>query len=151
MAGVDYFVYLTCSIPGGSVTSDNWSDLKRLNLDPAFVDYVGEAFKPLGVYINFFQPTFRAGAPHEFLVKMINDYDQPMAGRLVLTLETKQGKMLATAEQPFDLEALGARDISVTLSVPDQPQANLILKATAMPDRKTGVGPTMSRRWLSTQ
>ncbi|MGA3268023.1 MAG: glycoside hydrolase family 2 TIM barrel-domain containing protein [Verrucomicrobiota bacterium] len=148
MAGVDYFVYLTSSI-SNVPTSDNWSDLKRLKLDPAFVDYVGEAFKPLGVYINFFQPTLPAGAPHEFLVKLINDYAQPVAGKLRLTLETKQGKTLATAEQPFDLEALGARDISITLSVPDQPQANLIVKATAMPDRKTGVGPTMSRRWVA--
>ena len=148
MAGVDYFVYLTSCI-SNVPTSDNWSDVKRLKLDPAFADYVGEAFKPLGVYINFFQPTLQAGAPHEFLVKMINDYDQPMAGKLLLTLETRQGKTLATAEQPFDLDALGTRDISITLSVPDQPQANLILKATAIPDCNIGVGPTMSRRRLA--
>ena len=28
---------------------------------PAFADYMGEAFKPLGVYINFFQPTVKPG------------------------------------------------------------------------------------------
>ncbi len=149
MAGVDYFVYLTASIPGITQTSDNWSDVRRLKLDPAFADYMGEAFKPLGVYINFFHPTLQAGAPHEFLLKMINDYDRPMAGELVLTLETRKGEALTKSERPFDLAALGADDFHMALRVPDKPQDNLILKATAVPNRKTGVGPTMSRRWLS--
>jgi hypothetical protein len=108
---------------------------------------VGEAFRPLGVYINFFQPTLRAGAPHEFLVKMI--YGKPMAGELILTLETRKGKVLAKAEQPFDLVALGAGDLPITPSVPDELRANLILKAAALPDHKTGIGPTISGRWLS--
>jgi len=148
MAGVDSFVYLTSDIPD-IPTSDNWSDVRRLNIDPAFVDYEGEAFKPLGVYINFFQPTLQAGAPHEFLIKMINDYDRPMTGELTLTLETKEGKILAKAERPFDLAALGAGDLAMTLPVPDKPQDDLILKATAAPDGTAGVTPTMSRRWLS--
>jgi len=126
-------VYLTSDIPD-IPTSDNWSDVRRLNIDPAFVDYEGEAFKPLGVYINFFQPTLQAGAPHEFLIKMINDYDRPMTGELTLTLETKEGKILAKAERPFDLAALGAGDLAMTLPVPDKPQDDLILKATAAPD-----------------
>ncbi len=148
MAGVDYFVYLTCNIPDAP-TSDNWSDVKRLKLDPAFVDYVGEAFRPLGVYINFFHPTLQAGAPHEFLVKMVNDYDRPMAGELILSLETREGKTLAKTERPFAMAPLGAGDFPISLSVPDKPQDDLVLKATAVPDRKTDVGPTMSRRWLS--
>ncbi len=148
MAAVDYFVYLTDDIPDVA-TSDDWSDVKELKLDPAFADYAGEAFKPLGVYINFFHPTLRAGAPHEFLVKMINDYDRPMAGELILTLETKEGKTLSKAEKPFDLAALGAGDFPIMLPAPGTPQDSLILKATAVPDQKSGVGPTISRRWLS--
>jgi hypothetical protein len=148
MAGVDYFVYLTSDVTGAP-TTDNWIDLKKLELDPAFVDYVGESFKPLGVYINFFHPTLAAGAMPEFPVKMINDYDQPLAGKLVLTLETKDGKILAKAERPFEMAPLGAVDFPIGLFVPGNPQDDLILKATAVPDPKTGVGPTMSRRWLS--
>jgi hypothetical protein len=148
MAGVDYFVYLTSDVTGAP-TTDNWIDLKKLELDPAFVDYVGESFKPLGVYINFFHPTLAAGAMHEFPVKMINDYDQPLAGKLVLTLETKDGKTMAKAERPFEMTPLGAGDFPIGLFVPGKPQDDLILKATAVPDQSTGVGPTMSRRWLS--
>ncbi len=148
LAGVCHFVYLTGDFPG-AYTSDNFSDVVQLKLDPAFADYVGEAFKPLGVYINFFQLTLKAGASHEFLVKMVNDYDQPIAGQLVLTLETRKGQELAKVERPFAMDALGMGDFPVTLSVPAQPQDNLILKAIAIPEGKIGVGPTLSRRWVS--
>lgn len=35
-------------------------DVTRLELDPSFRDYVGESFKPLGVYVNFWQPSLAA-------------------------------------------------------------------------------------------
>ena len=57
-AGILHFVYLTCSYPG-VFTADHFEDVKTLKLDPRFADYMGEAFKPLGVYLNFFQPTAR--------------------------------------------------------------------------------------------
>ena len=66
MAGVDNFVYLTSDV-SGAPTTDNWVELKKLDLDPAFADYVGEAFKPLGVYINFFHPTLTTGTMHQLV------------------------------------------------------------------------------------
>jgi len=148
MAGVDNFVYLTSDV-AGAPTTDNWVDLRKLEIDPAFADYVGEAFKPLGVYINFFHPTLAAGAMHQFVMKMINDYDRPLAGQLILTLETKDGKVLAKAQRPFEMAPLGAGDFPIGLFVPGKPQDDLILKAKAVPDQDMGVGPTMSRRWLA--
>ena len=148
MAGVDNFVYLTSDV-SGAPTTDNWAELKKLELDPAFADYVREAFKPLGVYINFFHPTLTTGTMHQFGVKMINDYDQPLAGQLILTLETRDGKVLTKSERPFELAPLGAGDFPIGLFVPATPQDDLILKAMAVPDQITGVGPTMSRRWLA--
>lgn len=70
-AGIVNFVYLTCSYPG-VYTSDHWRDVRHLKLDPAFADYMGQAFKPLGVYINFFHPTLQAGAPHEWSMTTTN-------------------------------------------------------------------------------
>ena len=148
LAGICHFVYLTGDFPD-AYTSDNFSDVVQLKLDPAFADYVREAFKPLGVYINFFEPTLKAGTSHEFLIKMVNDYDQPIAGQLVLTLETRKGEVLAKADRPFAMDALGAGDFSVTLLVPNQPHDNLILKAIAIPEGEIGVEPTLSRRWVS--
>ena len=147
-AGVIHFVYLTCSYPG-VYTADHFRDVTRLELDPAFADYMGEAFRPLGVYINFFQPKLAPGAVREFLVKMVNDEGRPAKGRLTLTLETRAGKVLAQAEQPFALPALGAGDFRLTLRTPGAPQSDLVLKATARPQGGAAAAPTVSRRWVA--
>ena len=54
-AGVMYLAYLDGDVPQ-AVTCDNFRDVEPLVLDPYFADYVGDAFKPLGIYLNFWQP-----------------------------------------------------------------------------------------------
>jgi beta-galactosidase len=147
-AGIVHFVYLTCSYPG-VYTADHFSDVTRLRLDPAFADYMGEAFKPLGAYINFFQPTLKAGSSREFTVMVVNDYNEPVSGRLVLTLETRAGKVLARTEKPLAVNGLGAADLNLVLPIPAAAQADCILKATAAAERRGGLKPTVSRRWVS--
>ena len=44
----------------GVFTADHFQDVETLTLEPHFADYMGEAMKPLGVYVNFFQPTLDA-------------------------------------------------------------------------------------------
>jgi len=105
-AGIIHFVYLTCSYPG-VYTADHFRDVTRLELDPAFADYVGEAFKPLGVYLDFFQPNLRTGIEHTFSVILINDTHSPTHGRLVLSLHQEPGKPLVSSEVPFVIEANG--------------------------------------------
>ena len=90
-AGIIHFVYLTCSYPG-VYTSDHFRDVTKLELDPAFADYVSESFKPLGVYINFFQPKLEAGTERTFKIMMVNDLPRAAQGRLVLSLEDESGK-----------------------------------------------------------
>ena len=147
-AGIVHFVYLTCSYPG-VYTADHFQDVTHLKLEPHFADYMGEAFKPLGVYVNFFQPTLLAGTPRDFLVKMVNDYNEPVTGQLTLTLETKKGKVLAKTERPFAMDSLGAGDFTLPLAVPGKPQNDCILKATAKLNGKRSIEPTLSRRWVS--
>jgi len=142
-AGVIHFVYLTGSYPG-VYTSDHFADVTRLKLDPAFADYVGEAFKPLGVYLNFFQPSLPAGATREFTVMMVNDEAKPQRGQLTLSLETKSGKVLAQTKQPFDIEPLGALTRKLPLTVPPT-AGDCVLKAIA----RAGSGTTVSRRWTT--
>ena len=48
-------------------------NIKTLELEPNFADYVGEAFKPVGVYINFWQEELPAGNETDFLVMLVND------------------------------------------------------------------------------
>jgi beta-galactosidase len=143
-AGIIHFVYLTCSYPG-VYTADHFQDVTRLKLDPAFADYLGEAFKPLGVYINFFQPTLKAGAAREFTVMMVNDEPKPQNGRLALSLETKSGKVLARSEQAFSLAGLGSQSYSIPLSIPTTP-TDCLLKVVASPQGRGAPQATLCRR-----
>ena len=148
-AGIVHFVYLTCSYPG-VYTADHFADVTRLKLDPAFADYMGEAFKPLGVYINFFQPTLKAGTNRTFTVMMVNDESVPVSGTLRLSLENEKGKELVRAEQRFDLKELGDASFTLPLTVPDS-VGKCTLRATATGDKKTKDGPTVSRRWVTVE
>ncbi len=148
-AGIIHFVYLTCSYPG-VYTADHFQDVTRLKLDPAFADYVGEAFKPLGVYINFFHPTLPAQTRRVFTLMLVNDYDEPLSGKVVVTLESEAAGTLARSEHPFAMLALGDAKIDVPLSIPSR-SGKYVLKATAVPEPGSKVGPTLSRRWVTVE
>jgi len=147
-AGVLHFIYLTCSYPG-AFTSDNFLDVKKLKLEPQFADYMAEAAKPLGVYLNFFQSTLAAGANRDFTVLLINDKDRAATGEVVLSLETEAGKMMASAQQPFQMDAFGNTTCVVQFKVPANANGKCILKATAKPAGKGWEAPTISRRWVT--
>ena len=143
-AGVLHFVYLTASYPG-AYTADHFLDVKNLKLEPHFEDYMTEAFKPLGVYVNFWQPTLAADSPRRFLVMMINDDAEPVAGKLALSLESAGGQEVARQELPFSLRALGQFSYNVDLRIP-KVTGDYLLKATAAPSGGRPAAPTVSRR-----
>lgn len=148
-AGIIHFVYLTCSYPG-VYTADHFRDVTRLELDPAFADYMGEAFRPLGVYLNFFQPSLAAGSNRTFKIMMVNDEYRPARGTLTLTLEGPSGQTLARSKRQFDLPALGDGSYELALTVPEA-AGKCILKATAQPDAPGEATPTISRRWVTVE
>ena len=143
-AGVQHFTYLTASLPGG-YTSDHFRDIETLRLDPYFADYVAEAFKPLGVYLSFWQSTLKPGASQLVKVMMVNDYDRVARGKLVVSLETETGKQLAQAETAFSMEAAGQGTYELSLTIPKEP-GKCLLKAAAYPEGGLADGPTLSRR-----
>ena len=143
-AGIIHFVYLTCSYPG-VYTADHFADVTKLELDPAFADYLGEAFKPLGVYLRFWQPTLAADSDRRFTVMMVNDEDTPVEGDLILSLETPGGAEVARSQQTFSLAPLGQQTCDLHLHVPHLAGAHL-LKATAIPRPPRPAGSTISRR-----
>lgn len=145
-AGVLHFVYLTCSYPG-VFTSDHFIDVKKLILNPYFEDYMGEAFKPLGVYINFFQPTVKALEDKTFEIYLVNDYDFPLNGKVDLVLEDKKGKVLSKSEGGFSMQPCGATKLEIKMTIPNIKQ-DCVLKAIATPASKHSLSPTISRRWV---
>lgn len=146
-AGIVHFVYLTCSYPG-VYTADHFRDVARLQFDPAFADYMGEAFKPLGVYINFFQSTLAPQSKHNFKVLLVNDYDRHVGGKLALVLQDEKGRVVAQSEKVFSMTALGDQTLEIPLEIP-KVFGKCVLKATA---RQAGTNETtVSRRWIAVQ
>ena len=140
-AGILHFVYLTCSYPG-VFTSDHFRDVRTLELDPFFADYMGEAMKPLGVYLNFFQPTLAGGKGRSYRVMMVNDGYEAKRGELRLSFEGEDGREAAHAEAPFEITALGTLTTDLRLAAPAAP-GRYLLKATAT---AAGGERTLSRR-----
>jgi beta-galactosidase len=143
-AGVLHFVYLTYNKPEG-YTSDHWRNVEKLELDPYFADYVSEAFKPLGVYINFWQTSLKAGSERNYAVMLVNDSDKPLMGKLSLGLEGEIGKGTPAQEVNFELAPLGQMTYVIPLATP-KVKGDYLLKAKAIPARGPISEPTVSRR-----
>lgn len=145
-AGVLYLAYLDGDSPNG-FTCDNFRDVRTLEFQPYFEDYVREAFKPLGVYIHFWKPELQAGTRRAFRVMMINDSAGRVSGMLRLTLEhALGGRPVAHTEVAFDLAMLGQADYDLQLEVPNV-RGNFLLRATAEADGTND--PTVSRRHVT--
>lgn len=147
-AGIIHFVYLTCSYPG-VYTADHFADVTKLKLDPAFADYMGEAFKPLGVYLNFFQPNLSPGSARTFRVLLVNDRDRAADGTLTLVLEDAKGRVVEKVERSFSLGPLGDTSLEVPLTVPSKLTGRCTLRAIAKATDKTFGKATQSRRWVT--
>ena len=146
-AGVLHFVYLTACYPG-AYTCDNFQDVAALKLEPHFADYMQEAFKPLGVYLNFWQPTLEPDSSRRIAVMMVNDAYEPAQGKLALTLECDDGAQLARREVPFAVPGLGQQTYPIEFHVP-RATGQCILKAAAYADGQPE--PTVSRRKVAIQ
>jgi len=124
-------------------TCDHFRDLERLELEPHFEDYVEQAFRPLGLYINFWHSTLEGGSRQTFTVMMVNDEERPIAGNLALVIENQSGEALARQSVPFSLAALGQQTYFMDLVIPMAVE-KCLLKAIAQPEG--GGEPTLSRR-----
>ena len=111
-------------------TADHFSDVEKLELEPAFRDYMSHAFAPLGVYLSFWQPKLAPGR-QTFQVMLVNDEYTTASGTLTLTLGN------ARAEAPFLVAPLGQTTMYIDLDVPNTP-GDYLLQAKA--------GTTLSRR-----
>jgi beta-galactosidase len=145
-AGILHFVYLTASDPR-AFTSDHFQNLQKLELQPDFFKAMQQAFNPLGVYLNFWQPTLNAGESRDFTVAMVNDEDKLRSGTLRLVFTSADGKEAAAEEMPFSLPPLGAQSYTVTVKTPAAP-GKYTLQAIASPSDEPG-HPTISHRDLA--
>jgi beta-galactosidase len=142
-AGVLHFVYLTASDPK-AFTSDHFSDLKTLKLEPHFEKAMEQAFNPLGVYLNFWHPSLSAGETRDYTIAMVNDEDRPRAGKLRLVFANEADREAAAEEMPFSLAPLEAQSYLLTLKTPSV-QGNYLLEAIASAEDESA-HPVISHR-----
>ena len=77
-----YLAYLDGDLPH-AFTCDNFRDVAHLQLDPDFEDYMAEAFKPLGAYLDFWQQSLPSATKRNYRVKLVNDTQETATGRLL--------------------------------------------------------------------
>jgi len=143
-AAVLHFVYLMSSDPLG-YTADHFRDVEKLQLDPSFEMYMSQAFKPLGVYLSFWQPTLEAGASKQLQVMLVNDEPRSAAGTLTVSLESEGGVKFASRQVRFDVGPLGQQTVYVDFAVP-RDLGKCVLKASAAAEDASFGPPTVSRR-----
>ena len=121
-AGVLHFCGLGHARPGG-YTSDNFTDLESLEYDPPFLKYVRDAFAPVGVWIDFAEPTLAPGGTHTVPVVVINDLPQAWKGEVRLRLAAEKGEkeVWRTATEDAALDPLGKRTFEYKIPVPKDP------------------------------
>jgi len=140
-AAVMHFCGLGYSRPGGwerpeaGATSDHFTDLESLNLEPFFVQYVRDAFAPVGLMIDLWQRDWSPGQSVTVPVKVINDLYVPWEGKLVLRL-TRNGETLLEQSQPGVITALGQQTLSFELNMPEQEGDYLLTGELVVKDKE---------------
>ncbi len=128
-AGVLHFVYLTVS-GSGAYTADHFQNVQELKLHPQFKNYMKEAFKPIGVYLNFWDNSIQVGEEKNILVSIINDTYRTSQGQLILTLQSSDGSVKELGEQHYTVPALGQHTFKFKITVPEN-TGDYLLKAAA--------------------
>jgi hypothetical protein len=107
-AGVLHFCGLGYSRPEEpkGQTSDHFIDIQNLVLEPYFVKYVRPAFSPVGLMIDKWDITYKAGEEIIIPVAVINDTYEEWNGPITLSL-MKNDQLLEQKSGELNIEKLG--------------------------------------------
>jgi beta-galactosidase len=117
VAGVLHFCGLGYSRPDGQ-TSDHFLDIERLTLEPNFQKYVGDAFAPIGVMVDYWADDPPPGSEVEVPVVAINDTYEPWQGAVQLRL-CQRDQALWQRESACRVEPLGTTRIAYKGKLPE--------------------------------
>jgi beta-galactosidase len=106
--------------PEGGSTSDHWLSVSQLKFEPNFAKYVGDAFNPIGVMLNFWEDTMKPGVANPLQIYIINDLEPTWTGKVYLYL-FKGGKKLSEQFQTCTVESFGRQIVTFTPTAPSEP------------------------------
>lgn len=121
-AGVLHFCGLAYSRSGEprGQTSDHFTDIAALELEPHFVEFVKPAFNPVGLFIDWFELEVAPDVAVKIPVVAINDLNTSHEGTLHLTWKSGETRIEA-AEAGVSIEAFGRIDTTFSIQTPSQP------------------------------
>jgi hypothetical protein len=120
-AGVLHFCGLGYSRPEEprGQTSDHFIDIQNLTYEPKFLQYVKPAFAPVGIMINYWELSAKAGQEYPFEIYTINDLETTFKG--ILELELMQGKQkVAATSQEIIIEPYGRTITEIPIEIPKE-------------------------------
>jgi hypothetical protein len=141
-AGVLHFTFLTGNFEN-VITGDLFSDIKVLNIHPAYEEYFVQVFKPLGLYINYSRPTEKPNAKINVRVMMVNDEYKDLEGDLDLMIKSGNGNILEYKSLNFQINSLGTMTWSFDITTPKIPGLYWLMAKSLCTD---GREPTISKR-----
>ena len=115
-AGVLHFCGLGYSRPDGQ-TSDDFLDIEKLNFEPEFKKYVGDAFSPVGLMIDEWAEELPAGKERQVPVVVINDLYEGWAGQVRLRV-LREGTVVVEKSQGCEIPPLGEKKLSFACAIP---------------------------------
>ncbi|MFV0345461.1 MAG: glycoside hydrolase family 2 protein [Bacteroidales bacterium] len=120
VAGIQHFCGLGYSNPPDGETSDHFTDLEDVVMEPHYVKYVGNAFSPVGIMINLFEPRFESGKEIEVPINLINDTYDDWSGKIAIILCDREGKELYSTSIESKVVGLAVISTSSTIDLPEQ-------------------------------
>lgn len=120
-AGVLHFCglgYSRSAEPRGQ-TSDHFTDIRNLVLQPDFVRYVRPAFHPVGLFLDWFEQEVEAGAAIEVPVIVINDLNRKVEMEIILRWVGEGLEEVAVKKQ-LRLDPFGKVELTFSVTAPDQ-------------------------------
>ncbi|MFZ5831480.1 MAG: glycoside hydrolase family 2 TIM barrel-domain containing protein, partial [Planctomycetota bacterium] len=125
VAGVLHFCALGYSRHDGQ-TSDHFTDVEKLELEPNFRKYVRSAFSPVGLMVDYWAEQTPL-APLQVPVVVINDLPEAWNGRVRLELQDDKGKRVVhSAEKECSVASIGQETLSFELPAPKSPGEYLL-------------------------
>ncbi len=141
-AGVLHFDYLTGDF-NGAITGDIFRNPETLEPLPAYDKYFSEIFKPLGVYVNFFQPEVNHASRISVPVMLINDEYKTLKGTIEMNLLDSNGKSVFISTVPFTIDPLSQQTYILNIAFPEI-EGEYILKTKAI--QENGESTTCVRK-----
>lgn len=106
--------------PEGGATSDHFIDLEKLTIEPKIEEYVGEAFNPVGLMLDFWAEQVPCGQRLPLKVFAVNDRDEGWSGSVRLRIVRGNDEVWRTS-QSCTIPGLGRTILTLEAAMPAEP------------------------------